>query len=530
MHPSRKLLTLPACLLLGLSLGGAPAGAEPSGPDPRVPTHDRLAQQASDVLAEVQALLGGDQDGRSLTIALRDLAMLKDLLPPAKRERAEQILARPGDSDDPYIDVRLPLASCSATICVHYRESGQHAPAGSDGDPATVPDYINRVRNTLQNVNDAYVDAGYRRPKPDGDIGGETDKVDVYIGNIGVQGLYGYCTSDDPHDPQDPSDPQYGDYSFWAYCTLDNDYSSNEFPTNTPLENMRVTAAHEYYHAVQYAYDAWEDGWILESTATWAEDELFDNVNDNRQYLRDSPLTKPARSMDKFGGLFHYGTWIWWRYLTEKYDAETGALPNLVLDVWEKLDGSPGGPDLYSTQGLARVLGERGTTLKRQFQLFSAANRHPGGVYDEGGARAYSPVAPYKSVPVSPSAPNPALVAVRRDHLSSATVRFTPRQTDQRDWRLRLALDLPPTRRGSAAVVLVYKKGGGVTTTPLRLSTTGAARKTVPFNTGAVRKVEVVLVNASSRFDCWHGTAISCQGTALDDGLRLTVDGRAFRA
>ena len=66
---------------------------------------------------------------------------------------------------------------------------------------------------------------------------------------------------------------------------LDNDYSRREFPTNTPLENMHVTAAHEYFHAVQFAYDFFEDGWFMEATATWAEDELFDTVNDNVNYL-----------------------------------------------------------------------------------------------------------------------------------------------------------------------------------------------------------------------------------------------------
>ena len=35
-----------------------------------------------------------------------------------------------------------------------------------------------------------------------------------------------------------------------------------------PLDNMRVTAAHEYFHAVQYAYDGWDDTWIYETTAT----------------------------------------------------------------------------------------------------------------------------------------------------------------------------------------------------------------------------------------------------------------------
>ena len=91
-------------------------------------------------------------------------------------------------------------------------------------------------------------------------------------------------------------------------------------PTHTPLENLQVTAAHELFHAVQFAYDYYEDGWFMEATATWAEDELFDDVNDNVQYLRRSPITLPGRPMDKFedDGVFHYGVWIFFRYLTER--------------------------------------------------------------------------------------------------------------------------------------------------------------------------------------------------------------------
>ena len=46
-----------------------------------------------------------------------------------------------------------------------------------------------------------------------------------------------------------------------------------------------MTAAHEFFHAVQFAYDAADDQWFMESTATWMEDEIYDDVNDNLQYL-----------------------------------------------------------------------------------------------------------------------------------------------------------------------------------------------------------------------------------------------------
>ena len=47
---------------------------------------------------------------------------------------------------------------------------------------------------------------------------------------------------------------------------------------------------------------------------------MYTNVNDNLQYLRQSPLRFPRVPMDTFGGSFHYGTWNFFRYLS-------GALP-----------------------------------------------------------------------------------------------------------------------------------------------------------------------------------------------------------
>ena len=162
----------------------------------------------------------------------------------------------------------------------------------------------------------------------------------------------------------------------WAYCVLDADYAG--FP-RTPIENFEVTAAHEYYHATQFAYDIADDGWFLEATATWAEDELYTTINDNYQYLKDSPITHPGKPIDKFGGVFHYGVWNFFRYLSEHYPAKTGALPGLLLQMWKNADSSKGPrKDMYSTQAINKALKKAGhTSMAEQFANYSAATRSP---------------------------------------------------------------------------------------------------------------------------------------------------------
>ena len=140
-----------------------------------------------------------------------------------------------------------------------------------------------------------------------------------------------------------------GPYDTSAYCAFDDNFT--EFTGQSPTENLQVTAAHELFHAVQFAYDYFEDGWFMEATATWAEDEVYDDVNDNRQYLPESPLGQPGQPMDQFIGLRQYGDWIFFRYLTERFPKSRGGLPVVVREIWERADGSGRGPDDYSLQG-----------------------------------------------------------------------------------------------------------------------------------------------------------------------------------
>ena len=48
---------------------------------------------------------------------------------------------------------------------------------------------------------------------------------------------------------------------------------------------MQVTVAHEYNHILQFNYDVFEDVWLFEDTATWAEEQVYPGINDYLNYL-----------------------------------------------------------------------------------------------------------------------------------------------------------------------------------------------------------------------------------------------------
>jgi hypothetical protein len=455
-----------------------------------------FAPKASSYAKRTTATASGSRDA---TMVLRRLRLERSNLSATGQASADLLLTRPitGRSE------------CFDTVCVHW---------STTGPDAATSEYVDEVAATAESVLARYAEAGYRAPESDGARGGN-GLLDIYLQDLGSQSLYGYCDSDD-------SVPRSGPYDTWAYCAFDNNY--DEFPSHTPLENLQVTAAHELFHAVQFAYDYDEDPWFMEATATWAEDELYDDVNDNLQYLPESPLSQPGASMDHFSGLRQYGDWIFFRYLTERFTDAEGGLPTIIRKIWERADGSSDGDDDYSVQAIAHELTARGTSLRSVFAGFADANRRPGASYEEGAANDY-PVASVRqrTVTLSRGHRDTGELASKVDHLASSTYRFN-RGSGLAAHALRVKVDLPPTSRGSAAVVTVRDTTGQTKTTTLNLSSAGDASHAFTFGSG-VRYVEVTLVNASIRYSCGVApkAGFSCGGRSRDDNLRMAVRAQA---
>lgn len=459
-------------------------------------------------------------NGRDATLALRDLSLRMGSLPRAERNPAYAEFQRPwGDG--------LYSMKCLSNICVHWI-----APGDSGGDPnyeannRTTDDWALKTLDALVHVSDTYAQAGYRKPRSDGDYGGTPGgETDVYLRDVGSEGKYGYCTVDvDDNGYYDfgwPAGSRRGDLP--AFCVLDNDYSKSQFRTgNSSLDDLKVTAAHEYFHAVQFGYDYLEDRWFMEATATWAEEQVYDDINDNVQYLQRSQLRYPGLSLDTFngaGGFLHYGDWLFFEYLTQRIPAPHGPMPALVLRMWQLAD-SVSGPDLYSIQAVARALAERRVDFNWIFAQYAAANRHPASAYAEGRVNHYPVGAPRRTVRLKPGK-RTASGTYRVDHLASATIRFVPKRLKAKRSRLTLSVDMANKSAGSMAVALVFFKNGRIATKMVRLGRAGNGKVRVPFSTRTVARVELVLVNANHAYrSCWSNTVFSCGGVPKQNGVK----------
>jgi len=195
--------------------------------------------------------------------------------------------------------------------------------------------------------------------------GGDT-KFDVYLMNTGKKGIYGFVAPEDLASSGDENER-------YSYMVMDNDFK--EFAPTTPDEAMKVTAAHEYHHAIQMGINANADTWYMEATSTWMEEKVYDDINDNRQYIKNV-MEHPEIPLDTKSDHW-YAEWIFNEYLGQRWGN------SIVKDVWTELDAV--GND-NAVKALDRTLHSSGkdASFKTLYNDFWAKNYQKDTYYDEG--------------------------------------------------------------------------------------------------------------------------------------------------
>jgi len=478
---------------------------------------ERAHVRARAALDRALALVHGHtSDPRSGTIVLRDLRLQLAALTPAERATARAILARPSDGRSG--DWTAPKSSfkhvCTTHFCIHWVKKTVDAPSLKDGNHNGRPDYIDSVISVMSTVwKTEVVKLGYRAPLGDAGSGAHrggnpNGKIDIFIQDIGDQGYYGYCTTDDPRFGQR------SDVS--AYCVFDDDFSKKQFRFGAHgIAALKVTAAHEFNHAIQFAYDVREDRWLLEATATNMEATVFPSIPDNYQYLPSSPLskTRPWVSIDSFQpqGTNQYGVWIFFHFLCEKYGN-----CDIVRDIWNRaaaVKGTKNG-QLYSTQAVEQAIANQGDTFADVFRQFGVANQDPAVGYTEGAAFGSSAkVRNYANNPMD--AGFVYSYGLGTLHMANDYVRLVPGTGAT---TVDLSFDLPALP-GAQVTVIRYDQTGSPQSpqVPVLNANGDGVLNGVSFSSANTQKLVVVFTNASTSFSCNHGTNYSCHGLPLGD-------------
>ncbi len=459
------------------------------------PSSSRAAsghEQALAALHRAQRVVSGRSARPEGTMALLDLRLALPRLTGPERRQALGLLARPTDHPDvDHEGYTVPAKKkCAGHICIHW------VPTTSDAPPSRR--WVNTMLKLMNHVWHYEVGRlGYLPPLPDGHRGGDA-RYDVYLKELFDQGLYGLSV------PERPSSSSRRLYS--GYLVIDNDFARSQFGAK-PIETARVTAAHEFFHAIQFRYDVIEDRWLMESTATWMEDQFADESNDNRQYLPSGQLSHPNTPLDTFnpGGFQQYGNWPFYEYLSEHYGR------GIVRSIWDQAAAFPGGGHQFSAHAIRNVLRSHGG-LTSVFARYAAGNLDPAHAYQEGSA---FPASSYAADwALTQAAPSTGWRSFTVRHLASQSVRAVPDAglTDPR-WGLRLQVDAPNLSTSPAAYVRVVRSHGPNVRMLVPLTAHGAGTVTLPFSHRRVRSVSVTLANASVAYHgCFTDGAYSCSG------------------
>ncbi len=317
------------------------------------------------------------------------------------------LFVRPTETDETY-------DSPGGLFKIHFTRSGSHAVYQSNITTGGIPNYVIDVARIFDSVYVHIIDTlGYPLPPSDGGYSEGVDSLyDVYLTNLGGT-VFGLTY------PDSLQFDSIGSLRGTSFIELDNDYQESSFSTynSRPLDAVRVTAAHEYFHAVHFGIDFTEmEDWNspaqrrywYEMSATWMEEEIYDDIND---YYSVLPFffRRPRESIQQFSGPadFHpYGSCIYPIYLTEKYGVD------IIKSIWLKCGSMGVGPNFLEATQIAIDSASGGSQNFRsafgEFALWNfftgsrAASAPPGVGYSE---RAFYPEIPETSFTIISSYP-----------------------------------------------------------------------------------------------------------------------------
>ncbi len=290
---------------------------------------------------------------------------------------------------------------------IHYAVTGGHRvyQATRDDNGNGVPDYVDATGRILDSVYSHIMDTlGYDPPPSDSfydTVGRGDGRFDVYFSDL--LGPYFGLTWIERTLPG-----QTYPMRVTTFMQLENDYQEMARYRNRPLDAVRVTCAHEFFHAVQFGIDATEnevdvtpDGqrvrpYWLEISAVWMEEEIYDDINDYYSYL-DTFFVNPRVSIQKFDNVFDlhpYASTVFAVYLSERFGRD------IIKDIWMRCGDNPGADFLYGTElELRRYLGGDGA-IPAAFREFALWNYFTGyRSYDAPDDLGYDEKEAYPTIP-----------------------------------------------------------------------------------------------------------------------------------
>jgi hypothetical protein len=280
---------------------------------------------------------------------IQEFTATRDDLSAAIVAEIEHYLARPEEEPS-----RASYISPSGHFRFTYLTTGGNAVPATDVDPPNgIPDYVERCAE--------YADYSWQREVDEMGFGRPPYINGYYPVSFQNMGSYGYTSV---------VNSSIGSTQLVLHNTFIG-FPPNDDPDGNVLGAAKVTCAHEFKHATQFATSRWTEGGWVELDATWAEEEVYPATNDYHNYVYgDSPIRQPTlplttTTFNSSTGTGSYEDSCWQIWMRETYGWE------IISELWEWRATHGSQWMMYSYRDL---LEQYGTDLRTAWSTFSAWN------------------------------------------------------------------------------------------------------------------------------------------------------------
>ena len=271
-------------------------------------------------------------------------------------------------------DVIESYDSPAGTFRIFYTRDGKNAVPLADSNADGIPDRIAKLALLYEQVAVFYQNRGFRAVLSDennaGPHGGD-GRFDIYLLDFGKSADGAYRR--ESCDVQERCS---------GFIVQENDFKGYGYPSLDYGD--RVLASHEFFHAVQAAYDNSETTIFSEGTAVWATEQFDASLADLEGFVAGY-LDRPDRSLylPQAGPVdpFSYGASIFFQFLSERFSS------TIVEELWTASDGDS---DWFTA--LDPILADHGSSFASAFvefatwNLATAARADPPSSYAGGAA------------------------------------------------------------------------------------------------------------------------------------------------
>ncbi len=114
-----------------------------------------------------------------------------------------------------------------------------------------------------------------------------------------------------------------------SWIEIDDDYIGSSYKTSG-LDAMRISVAHEFFHAIQRAYVSipGSNSYFYELSSIWIEDLVYPDINDYVEFsqIGDAYFDDPTLNINQYNG---YGLGLYGHYLDYKFS------DNILERIWD---------------------------------------------------------------------------------------------------------------------------------------------------------------------------------------------------